>query len=219
MTQTFATWCGHAAYSLVFLSFLTRRMLQLRMLSMLASCAGISFAYFTSQGPLWIPISWNIAFMAVNAWQISILMWQRRSHSLTDEERFYWKNALRTFPPEEVKSFVHAASRTVFTPGESLIKQGTVLSRLYLIAQGQVRIEVQRKEIAHLAAGSFLGEMSFLSHEGARADVVAATHGELLIWTHEEIRDWVQVDPQRGQYLQAALGGQIIDFLMKRSVS
>jgi len=215
--QNFSEYSGHLAYALVLFSFLVQSMLQLRVLSICGSIAGIIYAYFNSAGPLWPPIIWNVLFISVNLWRATSLLWQRRKQSLNEEELFLSTHALKAFPVSELKSFVGLARRRSFELGEHLIERGVVLHELFVIVGGTISIEIEKREIARLSAGSFLGEMSFLSRESARADASGASRGEILTWTHGDIRRWTSEDPQRGGFLQAALGSQIIELLMNKS--
>lgn len=215
--QYFSEYSGNLAYALVLFSFLVQSMMRLRLLSICGSIAGIIYAYFHASGPLWTPIIWNLLFISVNTWRAASLLWQRRSQTLNAEEQFLSTHALKAFPATELKSFVGLAKRRSFELGEQLIHKGVVLHELFVIVGGTISIELEKREIARLSAGSFLGEMSFLSREAARADANGASAGEILSWTHDDIQSWTAEDPQRGGLLQAALGSQIIELLMNKS--
>lgn len=217
MPLSYIEFIGHLAYALIFLSFSVRNMLRLRIIAILASIAVIFFSMYIVDKVLWIPIYWNLAFIMMNTFQISVLLWQRRSVILNEQEVFLQTHALRGFSSAELKSFLRIAKKVSFSTEHLLIKQGDKQRDLYLIESGAVGVRFKEREIARLLAGSFVGEMSLLTNSPARADVHAIEPVVVYAWDRPSLESWLAVAPHRQGLLQAALGGQLIDQLMQRS--
>ena len=94
----------HVASILTLAAYLVRDILWLRILSIVASFAGIIFNYYVPVTPLWAVIYWNLVFIAINAVQIVIIIKERSGVHFTKEEREIYETMfqkLRTFRVHE----------------------------------------------------------------------------------------------------------------------
>ncbi|MCP4415723.1 MAG: cyclic nucleotide-binding domain-containing protein [Chloroflexi bacterium] len=66
------------------------------------------------------------------------------------------------------------AETRLYQPGDVIVKKGDLPRSMYLISEGQVRVEQQLgRTLATHGAGAVFGEMSFLQGRGASASVIA----------------------------------------------
>lgn len=214
---------GHLAYALIFISFSVRSMLALRLIAIVASAAVIFYSMHISEKILWVPIYWNLAFIALNLTQIGLLVWHRRNVELNALENFLHENTLRTFGKAELRSFLKIGQHRRYNRNQQLIRKNEKTRELFLLIGGGAKVVIQdddlAREVARLGRGSFVGEMSFLTNSQARADVFAANDTDVLAFSRESLENWLRHDPARSAALQTALGGQVIDQLMKKSVA
>jgi small-conductance mechanosensitive channel/CRP-like cAMP-binding protein len=81
--------------------------------------------------------------------------------------------------PEEKEALAAGLLFTPFAPGELMTRQGAEAHWLYIIAAGEVAVQVnvegETQEVARLGAGDFFGERSLLTGEKRSATVVALT--------------------------------------------
>ena len=80
-----------------------------------------------------------------------------------------------------------------------------------------MRIEIGNKEIARLGAGSFVGEMTYLTGDAARAGVTGVGKSEIFCWEKQQLEQWLHKDPSRQARMQSALGSQVVELLMQKS--
>ena len=217
--RDYSSYFSNLAFILIFISFLLRDILHLRMMSVLGSVSSLCYGFFIPKGPLWDPIRWNCLFIVVNSWQILTLLYQRRHQAWGQQETFLFQRSLKTFPKYEVKNFLSLAEVLDFMPGNHLIRKDTKLDKLFLILEGDVQVLIEGREVAALKSGEFLGEMSFLTNDLTRADVVAKNKVQVYSWTIVSLQSWMKQDPARRGYLQSALGGQLINQLMKKNLN
>lgn len=208
----------HIAYLLTLLAFMVNRLVWLRMLVVVASVLTIVYSYTVPRMPLWIPIIWHSLFIVAN---LGHLFWARlrnRNIQLNALEDFLAQTALVNFPSAEVKRFAMQAEDRVVGPQQQIISEGQPVPQLFFMVHGTVNVIQAGQVIAQLTPGYFVGEMSLLTKSMAKATVVTAEECRVLSWPHEKIDEWVSGDMNRLSLLQTALGSQIVEVLMQRSV-
>jgi len=208
----------HISYLLTVSAFLMRNIFWLRMFALSASIVAILYAFNLLSEPLWVPILWHCIFIFINAFQIFLALCKKRKVKLNLTEQFLAKTVLSNFSSAEVKNFVNIANSQSALANTQLIIEGQELKNLYFMMEGSATILSAKEKIAQLTAGYFIGEMSLLTQSAARADVVTDVDCKFLNWSHEKIDQWVGEDAQRLSMLQASLGTQIVEVLMKRSL-
>lgn len=114
-----------ASFVGVTLSFLNTDILSLRILSMAASGLGIVFQYYRPI-PLWIPIRWNVLFLAINATMIGLLLQERHlANTMSDEMEQMYKDGLF-----EQRGFGRVEFRKLFAMGQKVhLQNGDVLAQ------------------------------------------------------------------------------------------
>lgn len=217
MNSTDLIFIAQLAYGLTLLSYSARKIAWLRTGAILASAASIYYSFNIAEEPLWIPIVWNALFIVANLLHLAISQWRSRTITLEALEEFLAKTVLPNFPPAEVRSFADLAQEGALTTGARIIHAGTPTRHLFCILKGKVNVLTQGKKIAELGPGRFIGEMSLLTRSVARADVDAESDLRVLVWTHENIEAWVDGDAARLGLLQAALGTQVVEELLRQN--
>jgi hypothetical protein len=211
-----SVYVAQLAYILTFASYSVRNVTWLRAGAISAGAVAVYYSFTAGSHPLWIPIFWNLAFVAVNVAHLALSRWRSRDVRLDPVEDFLAKTVLANFPPAEVKSFVALSSEGELKTGAQLIREGTKISNLYCLVKGRVDVVARGRKVAELGPGRFVGEMSLLTRSLTRADVVVAEDIKALVWTHENIESWVNSDASRLGLLQTAMGTQVVEELLRR---
>jgi len=88
----------------------------------------------------------------------------------------------------------------VYGPGEVIIRAGAAGDSLYLIRSGEVAVKIGvdglEREVAHLRAGDFFGEMSLMTGEPRRATVVAKLSTECYVVDKAMFEEIVRHSPE-----------------------
>lgn len=87
---------------------------------------------------------------------------------------------------EQIATLVNGATLQIFMKGETLVREGDSGESLFVIRQGQVRIEKtveggRTTTIANMGKGEFFGEMSLLTGEPRTASIVAQEETEVVV--------------------------------------
>jgi len=86
---------------------------------------------------------------------------------------------------EEKEAVSRSAIRSVYAPGELILKRGDPGDSMFVIYRGNVEVRLPSRDgntqqVAALKPGDFFGEMALLTGEPRNADVLAASEVETL---------------------------------------
>lgn len=206
---------GHLAFGLIAFSFLVKDILWLRLVSILASAFGMAYNYFIPANPMWIAIGWNGVFIALNLYHIAVLIYEKRPIKMAPKDKELYETMFRGLSPVEYLKISKVAEWQKFSKGERMIRQGTLVSDLILIYNGQVEVEVENKVVAELRDGQFVGEMSFLTGKPATATCKVSRDSECLVWKQQEFKDLLKRNPSLYYTMQSLLSNQLISYSSK----
>lgn len=114
------------------------------------------------------------------------------------------ENTFDRLTDKERKLLLDCAKRQHYIDNETIIEEGSELQAIYVLAEGEVRIERQGMtpvdcgtpvEVARLEQGAVFGEMSFVENAGASASVVADGVVVCLRIDSATIHTCIQFDP------------------------
>ena len=126
-------------------------------------------------------------------------------------------------PAERMTLLDHAQERD-FEDKETIIRQGADNRNIYVVLEGEVQVELEPTEnrpesqiLSRLDLGSIFGEMTFLTHAGASANVVASGPVKLLCMDHAHLHQMVSQDPGFGSRFYRALAVTLAERLRESS--
>jgi CRP-like cAMP-binding protein len=99
---------------------------------------------------------------------------------------------LAAVPETELKNILFSLQKQDFGPGKTILFQGEIANRLFIIRKGSVAITTRNKgqkiTLAQLNAPHYFGEISLLTPTSATATVTALDDGaDLIILTHDAL--------------------------------
>jgi hypothetical protein len=199
----------HVANVLFLFSYLVKDILWLRLLTVVAG--GVLLAYYALLPvPLWAAIGWNVIFLAINLWQIHVLLLERRPVHLPPEELRLYQLAFRSLKPREFAKLLRVGAWTSIGAGETFVRRGEALERVMIIASGRARVEIDGGTAAELGPGRFVGEMSFITGRAPHANVVAAEATRVVSWPQRELRAFLVRDAQLRAMMQMIIGEDLV---------
>jgi len=169
------------ANTLYVISYMLTSMIWLRVLAIVAAASTVPYFYFQVE-PLWSALFWQGCFLAVNLVNLLILLYRMRATHFDDEEQLAYEIKFSDLKPHEARPIFKVAERLSVPAGSQLLKEGERNDKLFLILEGDCRINKGGAEVALLQPGHFVGELSFLSDDIVSADVFATEDVRLMAW-------------------------------------
>lgn len=207
----------HVANVLYLASYSVRDILWLRILSVAGMlCLGFCYYACAAENPMWWnAFYWQLAFLSVNFVQIGLLIYERRPVQLTDIQKKLHAGPLAALTPRQVERFTNKATWRSMRPGEQLLAENVSLTELMLILSGAAIVRTGGRDIARIEQGQFVGEMSFLTGGKTSAEVVADEAVILATWSEKYVTELMKRDQELGTALQAALGTDLVQKLLR----
>ncbi len=94
----------------------------------------------------------------------------------------------KNLTPTELTSVAEHMTKRHYMPGEIVIREGDIGHELFLVSDGEVKVERDGAEVARLGPGEFFGELALMSGERRNATVVAADALETYVLGEDEFR-------------------------------
>ena len=212
-----ATIAGHLAFGLIAFSFLVKDIMYLRVLSILASLFSVFYNFAIPDTPMWLAINWNLVFVTVNVYHIAVLIYEKRPVKMKPKDRELYETLFKDLSPVEYLKISKAAKWKKFKSGQKVIVESKPVKDLILIYNGTVDVVVDKKKVADLKDGQFVGEMSFLTGKDATATCIVKHDTECLVWKQPEFKSLLQRNPSLYYTIQSLLSSQISDAVTKRN--
>ncbi len=95
--------------------------------------------------------------------------------------------------------------RRTYAPGETIVKEGSVGTALYIVLRGNVRVERGGTTVGNLGAEDFFGELALIEDEPRSASVIAVDEADCLLFPAWEFRALLEEHPQIAMAIMRAL--------------
>jgi len=151
---------GHASFILVAASYATEDFLQLRIMAVLGSGAMLLFTYFHPHGRvLWLPLKWNLLFIALNSYRIGRVLFQRyMADQLSDEMKMFRQQHLSVLDAVDFYKLISIAKEETFEEGEVVMIQGAANHKVRVVIEGELEVLRDGTLTYLLTRGNFVSE-------------------------------------------------------------
>jgi len=182
---------GHAAYLLLVVSMLMRRMIWLRLLVIASALVAIAYAALILTDP--VSTMWETMLVIVNVAQLSLTWWIDRRTQFDARESRMKALHFPALPPHLMRRLLKAGHWRDLPAGTRLATAGAPVEAAYFLHDGGARVEVGKGLVGHCTPG-----------EPAFADVVLDR--DSVVWEIEAdtVRWLMGANPVIGQALEAA---------------
>ena len=129
----------------------------------------------------------------------------RYEHLLDDAQVF------SVFPEGVLARLTAGSAERTYNSGETIVCAGEPEDELFVILEGEVRVERGGRMRRALGAGDFFGEVAVLTGGVRTADVIATSPVRCLAVPRELLRQAVEAEPALGWELLEVLAGRLRD--------
>ena len=186
---------GHLSFAVAAFSFLMKDIILLRVIAILSSMLGIIYNFFAASEPLWLVIFWLSVFVIINLYQTISTLFELRMLECSDAEMELRNVFFKQLSLSEFKKLINLGNHQTFPKSAQIITIDQDAPELKLIISGSVKIKQKGKILATLHAGSFIGEMSFMSGSQASADVSATEETNVISWDQASLKKLLLANP------------------------
>jgi hypothetical protein len=214
LSQDHAAICLTIANILYVICYGVRDVLWLRIFCVMALIMILPYYLWGTAAAQWVCIWWNLVFLAINVFWIVVIVRERQPPPMTEQQRNLYTDVFaRSCTPQNMLRLLAAATYIEAKTGEKIVARATNPNALILIDQGTVNVVVERRLLAALSRGDFVGEMSFLTRETAVADVVVASTTRYFRWERDELERLFDRRPELKSVVNELIGKDLVQKL------
>jgi hypothetical protein len=167
--------------------FITRNILWLRILMITAASLEITFFILFDDENLFYNIFWCSIWIAINLFQLLILIKDKLKYTLNNEELAMYNKTFNALSKINFKKLLLSGNITTFGKDEEIIRNNSSFSNLVYVIDGSVSVIKNNKKVVQLSSDSFLGELSFITNKKTNADVVSDGDVKCIVWSKENL--------------------------------
>ena len=187
------------------IAYLVRDMLYLRALTILA-CLSVIPYFLIQDEPLYTPVFWQSTFIAINLFNLAVLLHRMRPIQLSEREQRLHLMVFNIMKPIDMLELVKVGEWRHAKPGDLIVEQGEYVDGIAILLDGGAHILVNKVHKATLLEGDFVGEMSFITGASASADVEATSDATYIYWDRIEMDGFFHKHDETRDLLQAVMG-------------
>lgn len=199
----------HLAAIATLVCYMFRDQIKLRIFAAIGDSLLSAYYYFAFADPLWNPLVWSIANVAINVTMIAILLREHRMSLLTDNEMTLFR-CLETLNPGQFRKLLKLATWHEGEEPARLTEEGAMLDKLYYVLDGKVTIGKQGR-LMERDPRLFIGEIAFLRDKAASATVTTAEKSLYVSWDQAELRTLLKKNDDLKNAMQALLSADMAD--------
>jgi len=98
--------------------------------------------------------------------------------------------ALASFSDDQLDDVLNSSSLLQCEPGDHIIEEGSIDSRIYVLLSGELEVRVGTKKVAAITRiGEVFGELALVNHDKRLASVIASTKAVCLAVDQKFLQD------------------------------
>jgi flavin reductase (DIM6/NTAB) family NADH-FMN oxidoreductase RutF len=116
-----------------------------------------------------------------------------------------------SLPPEILAAITAGGVERTFEPGAFVVREGDPGDELFVIVEGEARVERKGNPLATFGPGEFFGEVAVIDGRPRSADVVAVSPLRALSISRELVRGTIEREPRAAWAMLEVLAGRLRD--------
>jgi len=199
-----AAWLLHAGAVVYVIAFLFRDEALIRAFSVLGTLLYMGYYFWFPAEPLWDAIITSTIFLLANVVVIFMILLERTTLQLSDDEKRLYQG-FDTLTPGEFRKLLQIADWRTSDGSDVLTTEGQEPEHLYYVLDGDVLVRKDGTSFP-ISDGRFIGEIGYVLHGPATGTVSAPEGTRYVAWKTSQLRHLGRRKPAIGIALTALLG-------------
>jgi Cyclic nucleotide-binding domain len=208
---------SHVSNALYAIGSSFRNMVYLRVCFIMAAFFDVIYYFFAMEKPLWTPLSWSMAVVAINIYQVLRILYEKRFLNLSADEEKVFDMIGTKMDILNFKKFMRAGHWHEFGQHKEIITENEATERLFLLVDGEAEVRIHEKHVSTIKKGNFIGEMSFLSGELPSANVFTVTPSKILSWEKTKLRQLLEKNTELRHEIHSLFSKDLIMKLINQN--
>lgn len=218
--QSPSTTAAHISFILLACSYGFGDILHLRALAVFSGLSMMLYNRWHPHGsPLWLPFRWNLLFVLINLFHISVILDRERRSALISpvEKRLYDRVFASTgLSRVDFMKLLKSGKWESFGAGEKLTREGRSNNKVYLIERGRAQVIVNGLQVYELSSDQFVGEMGLsvglriAKSLKSAASVVVTEDMEAFVWSRGSLIDILEENHDLATAFQASVSADLV---------
>lgn len=193
----------HFASFFFIAGFLVRNQLILRIMLLIGTASYILYYAIAPGGPLWEAILASVLQGLANGVVILMILLDRTTFRLDDEERNMFQR-IGTLSPGEFRQLLRRGEWVAGDGATPITEEGKEVRHLYYVLVGDSTVRKGEKRFT-IPSGNFVGEVAYTLGTPASATVVPAEGARYMRWAHADMNRLERKAPAIRMALQRVL--------------
>ncbi len=207
---------GHLSYMLLVGSMLMRSMTWLRIIAVSAGVVSAIYGFFWLKD--FVTVFWEVVFVTVNLVQLLLLELQNRRARFNKDEEQFIAAVIPNVEKAHARRLLRQADHIDLEPDDVLTIEGEPVDRLLFVLDGSVRIERGGAMVGVCGRNDFVGEMAFMSGNGATATAIVTHPSRALAFDRDVLKKALGRDESLRHEMSTSFNRNLVDKLVKSNV-
>jgi hypothetical protein len=137
----------------------------------------------------------SLSFLAVNLFQILLMLWDLRPIALQGEARVLRDFVFPNLTASEFNKLMRLAQWRDGAPGDVLANQGSRVIEIIVLLNGNAEVERNGQHVATLGAGAIIGEIGSLSAQPFSSTIRLDRPSRYLVWNKNKLDHFFACHP------------------------
>jgi hypothetical protein len=154
----------------------------LRLMTVIAAVIVLGVTLFSSEHMTRASLAWCLLFLAVNILQFLLILWELRPVELQGEARTLHDFVFPNLTASAFNNLLRFAQWRDGRPGDLLAVQGSRVTEIIVLFNGNAEVERDGQHLATLGAGAIIGEIGSLSGQPFSSTISLTRPSRYLVW-------------------------------------
>lgn len=205
------------SYLLFLVGFALKNILWLRVVIIIAASVDIVGRAWLAPEPLHTDIIWCVFDIAVNGYQLVMILIERSALKFSDKEKQLHETLFRNVPELQYRRLLNIGTWQTLQDETTIVEQNAEMDSLFVICDGLARVDVDGETVSYLRSGSFVGEISFLTGNHTTASVTTLMPTFILSWEKSALKELMDKDHDLHMAINSVFSGDLLVKLMKHT--